>query len=76
MFLHSGQAGAEAVLLSAAADPAQLAHHEVVDFPISQLCADQAEVVFLPVSVLADQVIVITDRVIGWDMEGHIMVTE
>jgi len=77
VFLPSGQAGAEAVaVLSAGADQAHLARQEVVDFLISPPCADQAEVVFLPVSAPADQVIVITGQVIGWAMADRIMATD
>lgn len=62
--------------LSAVADQAQLVHQEVVDFPISPICAGQGEVVFLPVSVLADQATIITGRVIGGDMAGPTQVTD
>ena len=77
MLLHSGQVGAVVVPLSAVADQAQWAHQEVVGFLVSPLCAGQAEVVFLLlVSVPADQVIVITGRVIVGDMAGHTMVPD
>ena len=65
------------MVLSAGADRAQSAHQEVVAlFPVSHLCVRQAEVASLQVSVLADQVMVITGQVIARDMVDRVMVTD